>query len=78
MSALDARIRKLAREEAEALTGAPPATGLETTGPDRLAALEKEVADLRARLEQMEKTATASPSPARRAARKESGDKHTE
>lgn len=54
MSALDARIRKLAREEAEALTGAPPATVLETTGPDRVAELEKEVADLRARLEKLE------------------------
>lgn len=50
MSALDARIRKLAREEAEALSGAAPATVRETSGPDRLTALENEVADLRGAL----------------------------
>jgi hypothetical protein len=63
MSALDARIRRLAREEAEALAGGAPAAVLETTGPDRLTELEKEVADLRARLEKLEnaprRTATA-------------------
>lgn len=52
MSALDARIRKLAREEAERV--AAPAAVSETSGPDRLDALEKEVADLRARLEKLE------------------------
>ncbi|KAF2774699.1 hypothetical protein [Streptomyces sp. OM5714] len=50
MSALDARIRRLAREEAEALTGAAPAAVLDASGPDRLTALEKEVADLRGAL----------------------------
>lgn len=54
MSALDARIRKLAREEAERLSADAPAAVLQTTGPDRLDALEKEVADLRARLEKLE------------------------
>lgn len=54
MSALDARIRRLAREEAESLTGAAPAAVQETSGPDRVAELEKEVAELRARLEKLE------------------------
>ena len=53
-SPLDARIRKLAREEAAALAGASPAAVGETSGPDRLTALETEVADLRARLEKLE------------------------
>ena len=53
-SPLDARIRKLAREEAEALSVAAPAAVLETSGPDRVTALEKEMADLRARLEKLE------------------------
>jgi len=54
VSALDARIRKLAREEAEALAGTAPAAALGTSGPDRVAALEKEVADLRSRLDKLE------------------------
>lgn len=47
MSALDARIRKLAREEAERLSADAPAAVLESPGPDRVAALEKEMAELR-------------------------------
>lgn len=44
-SPLDARIRRLAREEAERVnTGTPAAAA---SGPDRLATLEKEVAELR-------------------------------
>ncbi|MFJ8049792.1 hypothetical protein [Streptomyces luteogriseus] len=50
MSALEARIRRLAREEIEA-GGSTTATA---DGPDRVAELEKEVADLRARLEKLE------------------------
>lgn len=53
-SPLDARIRKLAREEAEGVANSAPAAVLETSGPDRLAELEKEVTDLRTRLEKLE------------------------
>ena len=74
MSALDARIRRLAREE----IGAGARGSTTASSPDRVAELEKEVADLRTRLETLEKAATTSTSPARRVARKESGDKHTE
>ena len=49
-SPLDARIRKLAREELEA--GGSTAAG--AAGSDRVAELEKEVADLRGRLEKLE------------------------
>lgn len=63
MSALDARIRRLAREEAESLTGAAPAAALESSGPDRVAELEKEVADLRARLEKLETGTTLKRAP---------------
>ena len=54
MSVLDERIRRIAREEAEQHSQHAPAEVLETDGPDRLAELEKEVADLRARLEKVE------------------------
>lgn len=51
-SPLDGRIRALAREEATALLGvATPAS----TGPDTVAALQAEVAELRARLAAVEK-----------------------
>lgn len=51
-SPLDGRIRALAREEATALLGvATPAS----TGPDPVAALQAEVAELRARLDAVEK-----------------------
>lgn len=68
MSALDARIRRLAREEIEA----GGSTTSAADGSDRVAELEKEVADLRARLENLETAAT----PAKRTARKasESGE----
>lgn len=45
-SPLNERIRTLAREEATALAGAAPAAA-NGVDPDRVAALEKEVADLR-------------------------------
>lgn len=45
-SPLDGRIRKMAREEALALADAAPAAA-NGVDPDRVAALEKEVADLR-------------------------------
>lgn len=59
-SPLDARIRKLAREEFAA-SGSTPT---EEAGPDRVTELEKEVADLRTRLEKLE------GAPAKRTARK--------
>jgi hypothetical protein len=61
VSALDARIRHLAREELAA-AGAPSATA----GPDRVAELEQQLADLTARVEELEQAPTA----AKRAARK--------
>lgn len=64
MSALDGRIRTLAREEvAAALEGAP--AGAE--GPDRMAELEQQLAELTARVEELETT----PAPVvKRTARK--------
>lgn len=53
-SPLDGRIRTLAREEAAALLGGT-AVITETAGADRVAALEKEVAKLRTRLDALEK-----------------------
>lgn len=87
-SPLDGRIRKMAREEAIALAEAAQATA-NSVDPDRIAALEKEVAELRAivqrldaRLDAIEKatgqTDQEARPAARRTARKESGDKHTE
>ena len=67
MNALEARIRLLAREEATALVGGTP-TAAAAPEPDRVAALEKDVADLRARLERLEKTSSGSAS--RRTSRK--------
>lgn len=58
-SPLDNRIRHIAREEAAGVLNAAPAAVLESSGPDRLAELEQEVADLRARLEKLENTAPA-------------------
>jgi hypothetical protein len=55
MSALDARIRHLAREELAA--AATPAPAVEDAG--RLAALEKEVAALRAIVDRLTATPTA-------------------
>lgn len=75
MSALDGRIRKLAREAAEAaLRDASYSVGtlevVEDTGPDRVAELETQVADLRGRIERMEKAATTAGITSRRTARK--------
>lgn len=53
-SPLDGRIRSLARQEAAALLGV--GTPTTTVGADpKLAALEKEVAELRSRLDALEK-----------------------
>jgi hypothetical protein len=54
-SPLDGRIRTLAREEATALLGVGTPTATAGTDP-QLAALEKEVAELRSRLDALEKT----------------------
>lgn len=62
MSALDARIRRLAREEIDSDSG----TTSTAADPDRVAELEKEVAELRTRLEKLE----AASAPAKRTARK--------
>lgn len=74
-SPLEGRIRALAREEAATLLGVGTPTATADTDP-KLAALEKEVAELRSRLDALDITA-ATPT-ARRVNRKESGDKHTE
>ncbi len=64
MSALDARIRRLAREELAA-AGGPPAAD----GPDRVAELEQQLADLTARVDDLEKAAAPAPA-AKRTTRK--------
>jgi hypothetical protein len=60
VSALDARIRHLAREELASAGGAPA-----SVGPDRVAELEKEVADLTARVNELEKAAAPAPTAKR-------------
>lgn len=67
MSALDGRIRHLAREEAAALLNGTPAAA-DAEGVDRLTALEQEVVDLRgavkrafARLDALDQTPGAAP-----------------
>lgn len=63
MSALDGRIRALAREEAQSLFLTPEqieqakASGIIATGeqPDRVAELEKQLAELTARVDKLEK-----------------------
>lgn len=79
MSALDGRIRSLAREEATALLAAggdvTPAfsEGIPLDeGNSRVIALEKKVEDLTARLDALEKT-TSPGAVAKRAARKPVG-----
>lgn len=67
-SPLDGRIRTLAREEAATLLGV--ATPSANTGTDQVAALTKEVAELRARLETLEKAAEQEARPATRRTRK--------
>jgi ubiquinone biosynthesis protein UbiJ len=52
-SPLDARMRVIAREVAEALAAGGPVQVLETTGPDRVDALAKEVAALRSAVDRM-------------------------
>lgn len=82
-SPLDGRIRKLAREEA-----ALALSGQTTDGPP--SDLQQQITDLHEhlhhatttikrledRVDALEKTVTAPATPARRAARKESDDKH--
>lgn len=72
MSVLDARIRRLAREELERTTATGPVAA---AGPDsdRLASLEKEVAELRgdlkrayARIDALSPAGPEEKSPARR------------
>ncbi|MFI7293944.1 hypothetical protein [Streptomyces sp. NPDC050121] len=75
-SPLDGRIRAMAREEAAALLGVASATP-SGSGPDRVEELAKEVAELRALVENLatkEPTAQASPEerPAARRTRKAS------
>ncbi|MBE4735680.1 hypothetical protein [Streptomyces caniscabiei] len=53
MSALDGRIRRLAREEATALLGVATPV-LADDGPDRVAELEKQLAELGARVARLE------------------------
>ena len=53
-SPLDSRMRAIAREVAEAVAAGGPVQVLEATGPDRLTALEKEVADQRATILRLE------------------------
>jgi len=71
MSVLDDRIRRIATEVAAGFADGLPSAVLETNGPDRLAELEKEVADLRARLEKLE-------SAPRRAASRKAAPESTE
>lgn len=68
MSTLDARIRKLAREEATKLSlpKEQAEAGVFQPQPSRIDELETEVADLRTRLEKLENANT----PAKRTARK--------
>lgn len=62
MSALDARMRIIAREEL-ASTAAPKTAD----GPDRVAKLEQQLTELTARVDELEKSTAA---PAKRTARK--------
>ncbi|MBE4758293.1 hypothetical protein [Streptomyces caniscabiei] len=76
MSALDGRIRHLAREEAAALLDSIKSPSVEMAaagGTDRVAELEKQVADLTARLAKLEngtETASAEAPRTRRSPRK--------
>jgi len=58
-SPLDARIRHIAREELAA--AGTPAAG----APDRVAELEKQLAELTARVDELEKAATPAPTAKR-------------
>lgn len=66
-SPLDGRIRTLAREEAAALLGVATPN---SAAPDRVAELQAEVAELRARLDAVEKKATGQTVPEPAAARR--------
>lgn len=60
-SALDGRIRHIAREEATAALAAQQPT----TGSDETAELKTQVAALSARVEELEKAAAPAPTPKR-------------
>jgi hypothetical protein len=85
-SPLDGRIRKLAREEAADLLGvatpeAPDLKGLQqqiTDLHEHLHHAATTIARLEARVDALEASASTPATPARRTARKESGDKHSE
>lgn len=62
MSVLDDRIRKIARDEVGRFTAETAATGADP-GTNRVAELEKQVAELTARVDELEK-GTATPAPA--------------
>lgn len=69
-SPLEARIRKIAQEEAATLVGGDPKTVAPAKQPDRVAELEKAVSALGARVEELEKAAAAPSPAAKRTARK--------
>jgi uncharacterized protein YceH (UPF0502 family) len=73
MSALDHRIRQLAREELAAAGAAPASDG----GADRVADLEQQVIALTARVDELEKTST-STSATKRTARAKSSPETSE
>lgn len=70
MSVLDERIRRIAREEAAGLTGSEPEAFAAKADDVRakLAAVEEEVASLRARLDELEKAPAPTPKRAPRKA----------
>lgn len=70
MSVLDERIRRIAREEAAGLTGSDPEAFAAKADAvhAKLAAVEEEVARLRARLDELEKAPASAPKRAPRKA----------
>ena len=56
-SPLDARIRKLAREEAEGVVGTAPAFAPDAPGPNPVAELEQRLDALTARVDELAKAA---------------------
>jgi hypothetical protein len=70
MSALDGRIRHIAREEAAALLGAGPAAASTQDAGGEVAELRSQVEALGARLDALEAAATAPAPAAKRGARK--------
>lgn len=67
MSALDARMRAIAAEVAAGLAAGLP---VDERGPDRVAELEKQVTELTARVDDLEKAAAPAPTAKRTASRK--------